>query len=65
MHMLADVLTKAIKPTEIYVKFRSEQRFSLVRTSADQDKEQWLLQLRQGQHQRCKTRDKENLEKLQ
>ena len=62
MHMLADVLTKAMKPSEIYVKFRDEQRFSLVRTSEDQDKEQWRLQLRQGQRQRRKTRDKEKLQ---
>ena len=64
MHMLADVLTKMMRPTEIYVKFRDEQRFSLVRTSVDQDKEQWRLQLRQGQRQRRKTRDKETVEKL-
>jgi hypothetical protein len=64
MHRLADVLTKAIKATEIYVKFRDEQRFSLVRTSADQDKEHWYLQLRQGQRQRRKTREKANLKKL-
>ena len=38
MHMLADVLTKMMRPTEINVKFRDEQRFSLVRTSVDQDK---------------------------
>ncbi len=62
--MLADVLTKMMRPTEIYVKFRDEHRFSLVRTSVDQDKEQWRLQLRQGQRQMCKTRGKETLEKL-
>ena len=62
--MLADVLTKMMRPTEIYVRFRDEQRFSLVRTSVDQDKEQWRLQLRQGQRQRRKTRGKENVEKL-
>jgi hypothetical protein len=43
-----------MKPSEIYVKYRDEQRFSLVRSSADQDKEQWRLQLRQGQRQRAK-----------
>ena len=37
-HMLAEVLTKAMKPSEIYVKFRDGQPFSLVRTSTDQDK---------------------------
>ncbi len=42
MHVLAGVST-TMKPSEIYVKFRDEQRFSLVRTSADQDKEQWHL----------------------
>ncbi len=65
MHMLADELTKAMKPTVIYVKFRHEKRFSLVRTSADQDKEQWRLQLRESQRQRRKTRDKDSLENLQ
>ena len=56
MQMLADVLTKMMRPTEIYVKLRDEQRFSLVQT--------WRLQLRQGQRQRRKTRDKETVEKL-
>ena len=63
MHMLADVLTKMMRPTEIFVKFREEQRYSLVRTSENQEKEQWRLQLRQGQRLRRKTRDKETLEK--
>ncbi len=62
MHMLADVLAKAMKPSEIYVKFRDAQRSLLVRTSADQDKQQWRVQLRRGQHQRRKARDKENLQ---
>ena len=63
MHMLADVLTKMMRPTEIFVKFREEQRYSLVRTSENQEKKQWRLQLRQGQRLRRKTRDKETLEK--
>jgi hypothetical protein len=63
MHMLADVLTKMMRPTAIFVKFREGQRYSLVRTTDNQEKEQWRLQLRQGQRQRRKTRDKETLEK--
>ena len=63
MHMLADVLTKMMRPTEIFVKFREEQRYSLVRTSENQEKEQWQLQLRRGQRLRRMTRDKETLEK--
>ena len=63
MHMLADVLTKMMRPTEIFVKFREEQRYSLMRTSENQEKEQWRLQLRQGQRLRRKTRDKETLMK--
>ncbi len=62
MHMLADVLTRAMKPSEIYVKIQDEQRFSLVKTAADQDKKQWRLQLRQGQRQRRKARDKEKVQ---
>ncbi len=27
MHMLADVLTKAMRPEQVYVKFRDEQCF--------------------------------------
>ena len=64
-HMLADVLTKAMKPGEVYEKFKNEQRFSLVRTLEDKEREQHRLQLRQGQRQRRKERTKEETRKEQ
>ena len=57
-HMLADVLTKVMKPSEIFVKFRETQLFSLVRSPGDQLMEQHRLELRQGQRQRRKARDR-------
>ena len=60
-HMLADVLTKFMKLAEAFVKFRSKQLFSLVRSKGEQDEEQHRLGLRQGQRQRSKARDKAKL----
>ena len=60
-HMLADVLTKVMKPAEAFVKFRMKQLFSLVRNKGEQDEEQHRLGLRQGQRQRRKARDKAKL----
>ena len=47
-HMLADSLTKAMKPTDIYDKFRDQQIFLLVQTGDDKDREQHRFTLRQG-----------------
>ena len=61
-HMLADTLTKVMKPGEVYMKFRSKQLFSLVRNKGEQDEEQRRLGLRHGQRQRRKARDKAKLQ---
>jgi len=60
-HMLADGLTKVMKPSEVFVKFRERQLYSLVRSLEDQFMEQHRLELRQGQRQRRKARDKAKL----
>ena len=60
-HMLADILTKVMKPADAFVKFRSKQLFSLVRSKDEQDEEQHRLGLRQGQRQRRKARGKAKL----
>ena len=57
-HMLADMLTKIMKPSEIFIKFREKQLFSLVRSLEDQFMEQHRLELRQGQRRRRKARDR-------
>ena len=60
-HTLADILTKVMKPAEAFVKFRSKQLFSLVRSKDEQDEEQHRLGLRQGQRQGRKARNKAKL----
>ena len=57
-HMLADVLTKATRPNDIYIKFRDSGMFSLVPTTEQTEDEEKRLQLRQGQRQRAKARKK-------
>jgi hypothetical protein len=57
-YMLADMLTKIMKPSEIFIKFREKQLFSLVRSLEDQFMEQHRLELRQGKRRRRKARDR-------
>ena len=52
-HMLADVLTKATNPNEVYQKFRDEGLFNLLPTEAQVKEENYRLALRQGQHLRA------------
>ena len=59
-HMLADMLTKVMKPSDVYDKFREKHLFSLTRSLEDQFLEQHRLDLRQGQRQRRKARGKAN-----
>ena len=61
-HMLADTLTKVMMPSEVFMKFRSKQLFSLVRNNNEQDEEKRRLGLRQWQRQRRKARDKAKLQ---
>jgi hypothetical protein len=56
-HMVADILTKVMKPTSCYVRLRDTQRFSVARTEDDEEREQRRLELRQGQRQRRKERN--------
>ena len=55
--MLAVALTKVMKPSEVYMKSRSKQLFSLIRNKSEQDEEQRRLGLLQGQCQRRKARN--------
>ena len=60
--MLADTLTKVIKSSQVYMKFRSKQLFSLARDKSEQDEDQRRVGLRQGPRQRRKARDKARLQ---
>ena len=53
-HMLADVLTKAVSPNEVYVKYRDQGLFSLVPTAQQEEEEAKRMALRQGHRQRAK-----------
>ena len=58
-HMLADILTKAVKPNEVYQRFRDRGLYSLVPTAEQEQEEDHILVLRQGQRQRAKERKKQ------
>ena len=60
-HMLADVLTKATHPNEVYQRFRDEGLFTLVPTEAQVKEENHRLALRQGQ--RLRARERKNARK--
>ena len=53
-HMLADVLTKATNPNEVYTRYRDEGLFSLVPTVHQEEEEARRIALRQGQRRRAK-----------
>ena len=57
-HMIADVLTKAVVPNEVYAKLIQHGSYSLVPTEAQQEEELHRQRLRQGQRQRAKARRK-------
>ena len=57
-HMLADVLTKATHPNEVYEQFRDTGIFSLVPTQTQSLEEDHRVSLRQGQRERAKERKK-------
>ena len=59
-HMLADVLTKAVRPNEVYEKFRDLGIFSLVPSAEQEEEEAHRVALRQGQRQRAKSRKRGN-----
>ena len=58
-HMLADVLTKAVAPNEVYELFRDKGLFSLVPSACQSAEEDKRVALRQAQRQRAKQRKKE------
>ena len=55
-HMIADCLTKAVAPNEVYDLFIKENKFSLVPTEDQVKDEAHRLELRQGQRQRARER---------
>jgi hypothetical protein len=57
-HQLADVLTKMMRVPETMSKFLRDQEYCLVQTEVEQEKEEHLKQLRQGQRERRKLRMK-------
>ena len=57
-HMLADCLTKALNPNEVYRRFCELGLYSLVPTRAHEVQEETRLVLRQGQRERAKERKK-------
>ena len=54
--MIADCLTKAVVPNEVYDLFIKENKFSLVPTEEQVRDEAHRLALRQGQRQRARER---------
>ena len=57
-HMLADILTKAVAPNEVVLKFLRTGMFSLVPTEEQEIAEQRRLWLRRGQRNRAKEKKK-------
>ena len=53
-HMLADVLTEAVSPNDVYVKYRDQGLFSLMPTAQQEEEETKRMALRQGQRHRAK-----------
>ena len=62
-HMIADCLTKAVKPNEVYRKLIATGEYSLIPSKEQQEDEDYRLELRQGQRKRAKERKKAPLEK--
>ena len=56
--MVADCLTKAVTPNEVYRKLIAEGEYSLVPGEEQQKEEDHRQKLRQGQRQRAKERKK-------
>ena len=57
--MLADVLTKATRPNEVFDKFWLDGMYSLVPTEEEAAAEQRRLDLRRGQRDRAKEKKKD------
>ena len=57
-HMVADCLTKAVVPNEVYRRLIAEGKYSLVPSVEQQTEESHRQKLRQGQRQRAKERKK-------
>jgi len=57
-HMIADTLTKALTPNDVYVKVVRENLYSLVPTEKQASEEEHRQELRRGQRQRAKDRKK-------
>ena len=55
-HMLADTLTKKMKPTPVLEKFLYHEKYSLKQTAAEEEVEARRKSLRQGQRTRRKER---------
>ena len=62
-HMIADCLTKAVKPNEVYRKLIATGEYSLIPSKEQQEDEDYRLELRQGQRKRAKERKKAPLER--
>ena len=53
-HMVADCLTKAVTPNEVYRKLIAKGEYSLVPSEEQQKEEEYRQMLRQGQRKRAK-----------
>ena len=60
-HMIADVLTKAVTPNEIYLKVDRENRYSLVPTVLQMTEEEHRQKLCRGQREGAKGRKRQRL----
>ena len=58
-HVVADLMTKSMKPTEVCRKLLEDGRYSLAPTKEEAAQEAHLQELRRGQRQRRKKREKE------
>ena len=61
-HMLADMLTKKVAPTEIVERFLKQGSYSAVPNVEDEAGDQYRLEPRKAQRQRRKDRKKEERE---
>ncbi len=55
-HQLADVLTKLTQPGEVMKRFLMEQKYAVIPTQKEEQKEAHRKELRQGQRKRGKQR---------
>ena len=63
-HMLADMLTKKVAPTEVVLRFLREGIYSAVPSEQEVISEKYRLELRRAQRQRRKDRKKAEKEQM-